>query len=179
MDARVRYTLKRIEDEFLELLKTRKLSEITVTELCKKCEINRATFYKYYLDIYDLSDKLIDNLVQKNMNTRIDCDNLTRFSVNLLNQTKQFYKKWAPLGSENGNPELWNKLAEVHYKKLNPLMKEHFKNISGDKLDDAVLFFASGSEAIISNWLKNGCDKPAEEVTDLLVKLNSLAKYYK
>ena len=53
-DARVRYTLKVIEDSFLELLGKKPLTKITVTELCQTSQINRATFYKHYLDIPDL-----------------------------------------------------------------------------------------------------------------------------
>lgn len=51
-----------IEKAFLELLQTREISQITVSDICKKSELNRSTFYANYLDIYDLADKIRDKL---------------------------------------------------------------------------------------------------------------------
>ena len=57
-DARVRYTRKVIQDAFLDVLKEKPISRITVKEVCDKAEINRGTFYKHYQDCYDLLDKI-------------------------------------------------------------------------------------------------------------------------
>lgn len=46
-DARVRYTCKVIQDAFLDILKEKPISRITVKEVCDKAEINRGTFYKH------------------------------------------------------------------------------------------------------------------------------------
>ena len=48
MDRRVKYTKKIIKDTFLNLLKEKEISKITVSEICKLSDINRATFYRYY-----------------------------------------------------------------------------------------------------------------------------------
>lgn len=57
-DARVRYTKMMIEKSFVELLKTKPLSEITLKEVCALAEINRSTFYRHYKDIYDWRDQM-------------------------------------------------------------------------------------------------------------------------
>ena len=57
-DARVRYTRKIIQETFLDLLKDKPISKITVKEICDKAEINRGTFYKHYQDCYDLLEKI-------------------------------------------------------------------------------------------------------------------------
>ena len=57
-DARVRYTRKVIQDAFLNILKEKPVSKITVKEVCDMTEINRGTFYKHYQDCYDLLDKI-------------------------------------------------------------------------------------------------------------------------
>ena len=51
-----------IEKAFLQLLQTKEISQITVSDLCKKTELNRSTFYANYLDIYDLADQIRDKL---------------------------------------------------------------------------------------------------------------------
>lgn len=64
-DARVRYTRMIIEQSFLELLREKPVNKITVTELCEKAQLNRATFYKHYLDIPDLMEKIEEDLFAK------------------------------------------------------------------------------------------------------------------
>ena len=58
MDRRIRYTKKIIKETFLNLLEEKELNKITVSEICRISDINIATFYKYYLDLFDLFDKI-------------------------------------------------------------------------------------------------------------------------
>ena len=62
-DARIRYTKMRIKDALFELLKTKNLHKITVTEICEVAEINRSTFYVHYLDVFDLFDKVEEEIL--------------------------------------------------------------------------------------------------------------------
>lgn len=64
-DTRIRVTKKMIKESFIELLKTNPLNKISVTQICKKAEINRVTFYKYYQDVFDLYEKLVDELIEE------------------------------------------------------------------------------------------------------------------
>ena len=43
-NKRKRDSINRIETAFIELLQTKELNEINVTELVKKAEVNRSTF---------------------------------------------------------------------------------------------------------------------------------------
>ena len=72
MDRRVKYTKKVIKETFISLLEEKDLKKITVSELCNNADINRATFYRYYLDIYDLYDKIQDEFVTELKNIIID-----------------------------------------------------------------------------------------------------------
>ena len=53
-DARVRYTKMVVKSSLLELMQTKPVAKITVTEICEKAGINRATFYSHYSDPTDL-----------------------------------------------------------------------------------------------------------------------------
>ena len=64
MDRRVKYTKKVIKETFLNLLETKDISQITVKEICEIADVNRATFYRYYLDIYDLLEKIEEDLIE-------------------------------------------------------------------------------------------------------------------
>lgn len=62
-DRRTRYTRQTIKDIFLEELKTHPYNKITVTELCKKAEINRGTFYLHYYDIDDVLNDIFEDFL--------------------------------------------------------------------------------------------------------------------
>ena len=65
MDRRVKYTKTIIKDTFISLLSSKDINKISVSEICKVADINRATFYRYYLDIYDLLDKIEDDFIEE------------------------------------------------------------------------------------------------------------------
>jgi AcrR family transcriptional regulator len=48
-DRRTRYTRQTIKDTFLELLKQKGFTKITVTEICKNAETNRTD--RFYLHV--------------------------------------------------------------------------------------------------------------------------------
>lgn len=60
---KVTLTKKLFKATLVELLKTTPLNKITIKELCAKSNLNRSTFYSYYLDIYDLLDDLENDYV--------------------------------------------------------------------------------------------------------------------
>ncbi len=63
MDLRVVKSKKNICNAYMELRKNKQLHKITVKELCEKAMINKSTFYTYYEDIFDLSDKIETEIV--------------------------------------------------------------------------------------------------------------------
>ncbi|NLT09633.1 MAG: TetR/AcrR family transcriptional regulator [Ruminococcus sp.] len=64
MDMRIEKTRRSIINAFLQLRSRRPLEKITVKELAALAEINKATFYLHYRDIYDLSETLERETVQ-------------------------------------------------------------------------------------------------------------------
>lgn len=56
-------TQKMIQNAFVELLQEESFREVTVTQIAKRALINRQTFYNYYLDKYDLTEKLTTEML--------------------------------------------------------------------------------------------------------------------
>lgn len=65
MDLRIQRTKAAIREAFLELREKKPIEKITVTELTKLANINKATFYLHYSDIYALSDEIEDSLIDE------------------------------------------------------------------------------------------------------------------
>lgn len=87
-DRRTRYTRQTIKDTFLELLKQKSFTKITVTEVCKNAEINRGTFYLHYYDIYDVLSDIFNDMTQDMLTT---VDHL--FCLNQKNCSYPFCQK--------------------------------------------------------------------------------------
>ena len=62
MDRRIRKTRAQLRQGLAELLKEKSLKEITIKELVEKVDINRSTFYLHYTDIYDMMEKIENEL---------------------------------------------------------------------------------------------------------------------
>lgn len=54
------YTKELIQKAFVECLDEMPLGKISVTEIARRCEINRNTFYYYYSDIYAVLNEILD-----------------------------------------------------------------------------------------------------------------------
>lgn len=67
-DLRVRRTLKAIRNAFYELVLEKNYSDISITELTEKAEINRKTFYLHYSSLEDLlkevEQEVTDNILE-------------------------------------------------------------------------------------------------------------------
>ncbi len=74
MDLRVVKTKKNIRDAFVELRKKHSLDEIKVNALCEKAMVNKTTFYNHYQDIYELSDELEAEVLDRFFNNFTDVD---------------------------------------------------------------------------------------------------------
>ncbi len=83
MDNRIEKTKRSIYDAFIELRAKKALEKLTVKELCELAQINKSTFYVYYHDVYDLSDKIENEIVSevvKNFDSSmIDTANFSKY----------------------------------------------------------------------------------------------------
>lgn len=64
MDLRIEKTKCAIRNAFLQLRSKKPLEKITIKELSALANINKATFYLHYHDIYDLSETLERDVVK-------------------------------------------------------------------------------------------------------------------
>ncbi|MDE5620302.1 MAG: TetR/AcrR family transcriptional regulator [Ruminococcus sp.] len=67
MDLRVEKTKRSIINAFLNLRSRKPLEKITVKELAELAQINKATFYLHYHDIYELSESLEREVIESSL----------------------------------------------------------------------------------------------------------------
>ena len=64
VDKRIRRTKKILTEALIEILKEKNVMDVTVSELAKKADVTRTTFYQYYRDPVDMLEQLQDEIAE-------------------------------------------------------------------------------------------------------------------
>ena len=70
MDLRIQKTRQNIFQAFIELREKYPLEKITVKELTERAQISKQTFYLHYRDMYDLSERIEQSMIQEMLKER-------------------------------------------------------------------------------------------------------------
>ena len=65
VDRRIRKTRDTLKRTLAELVREKDLRDITVRDITEKADLNRGTFYLHYKDVYDLMEKMEDDLISE------------------------------------------------------------------------------------------------------------------
>ncbi len=156
-NRRKRESIDKIEGAFINMLQSKEINKISVTDICKETGLNRSTFYANYIDIYDLADKLREKL-EKDFDSvftqNINRDAETMFRHIYENQI--FYKTYFKLGYDN-----------QHQAYIYDTVRAE-NEFSGKYINYHIEFFRNGLNSIIKMWLANGCRETPEEMAEIL-----------
>src|SRR5579862_8584332 len=61
-DLRVRRTRKLLQQAFIELTVEKGFAALTVSDITERAMVNRSTFYRHYLDKYDLLEQFMNEM---------------------------------------------------------------------------------------------------------------------
>ena len=171
-DARVRYTKMVIIQSFVKLLKEKSVNRITVKEICSMAEINRATFYKHYLDVYDLLNKIEEQFLSE-LNEVLNArehntlkDTLTFIMVSF----KAEEEVYSSVASPNGDPAFPKKVFDACYQFVRPHAAD-LKHLTEAQREWMYCFTAYGCNGILIKWISNGMKEPISEVADFAEQL--------
>ena len=172
-------TATKMDLALISLLKKKPFEYITVSEICETASVNRSTFYLHYETISDLLDEttryLLDDfrsyfptdtidLVCCNRNELVFvCDKyLTPYLTYIKNHKEVF-----------GTAITHNKIL-----KFEDVHKRLFDNIFNPILDRfhyssntrqyVMMYYLNGINAMVLEWLKNGCDKSIAEISEII-----------
>ena len=178
MDRRTKYTKKIIKDTFIDLSSEKDINKVTVSEICKIADINRATFYRYYLDVYDLLDKMEEEFVDAVKNAYMINDNdnqpLSHYVLALLKMCYENQKLAKILFTSTGKPYFLNSILQETYNKCSVRWKKERPDISLDDIEYATVYMFNGTLGIVNYWIKSDFDKTDEEVANII---NDLVYY--
>ncbi len=154
-------TRESIEGAFIEFLQKKEISEIKVSDICKKTGFNRSTFYANYMDIYDLADKIRDRL-EKEVYELYENDlfyNCGRDYLKLfchIKENQMFYNTYFKLGYDSR-----------HIVDIDSISRNQ-EGVPPEYLDYHIEFHKAGLNAIIKEWLAVGCKEPPEDMVKII-----------
>lgn len=150
----------------------RPVSKITVREICEGTGINRSTFYAHYQDVFDVVEKVEQQIAK--MTGEAFINNLPKEDwmhagfVNLfafIREYKEFYLLYL---EDSRRMRAIEMLIEPHQEKLGSVDPKTLGYSSREEMAYAQDFFAAGAAALLYRWLKNGCKESPEELYAIL-----------
>ena len=154
----------KIKKAFIELLQTKEITEINITDLVKLAGVNRSTFYVNYLDIYDLADKvkeemfhdLLDLYKEEAQEHKHSYDYLKLFTH--IKENQLYYKTMFKLNFDFMN------YYDSHLEESDSI--KYYGTTKN--MDYHIEFFKAGMAAIIKKWLFNNCKESPEEMVEII-----------
>lgn len=155
---------ERIESAFITLLQYKDINKIYVTDIIKIAKVNRSTFYANYIDIYDLADKIKENMYkdvlelykEEAIKKEHSYDYLKLFKHIKDNQI--YYKTMFKLNFD------FTDYYDYHLEKEEAL--KYYGTTSN--IEYHIEFFKAGITAVIKKWLFNNCMESPEEIMEII-----------
>ncbi len=161
-NRRRRQSQEKIEKVFVELLQTKEITQISVSDICKCTQLNRSTFYANYNDIYDLADTMrkkleqnVAELYENDVNNKVNSNDYLRL-FNHIKDNQLFYKTYFKLGyDEKHTVNLYDISAACKF-------------FNDKYIEYHIAFFKAGLNAMIKKWLEDGCREAPEQMEEIL-----------
>ena len=165
-------TAVRMDKAFLELLEKKDFAYITVKEICEKAGVNRSTFYLYYNDIYDMMEKIQQEIYSVFVDTVVrfksdfkDIESFETYCLRFLEFCKENYRVCRFITRNDCNNHLAEKI-KLAVRCVIPDSAGHFPE--NDPRHYLTTFAISGMLATILEWMNNGMKIPTEDMARFL-----------
>jgi len=176
-------TAIKMNEALIAVLETKPFEYITVKEICEKACVNRSTFYLHYENTRDLLDETTRHLLD---------DFLSCFPVDTTNIANQFAdcelsglnfiseKYLYPyLSYVKDNSMIFSTvLTHTNLFGFDRIYQRMFEHIFDPVLDRfhysvgdrkyVMMFYLNGLNAVVVEWLKDGCSKPMEDISNII-----------
>ncbi|RSX49484.1 TetR/AcrR family transcriptional regulator [Bifidobacterium callimiconis] len=193
-DRRVRRTRTRLTEALLELMKSKPVDRITVTELTERADVNRVTFYSHYGNVRALLDTVMDEVTvscRSRIETHADqiiAGDFLPLATDILTYVDEHEQVFSVMVSSAGEV-LFNRLADDIRDVCNRVVDPVSQAVesTGERLGDAELrraemirdyqfdYIMGGIMNVVRNWFAGGRREPIEFVAAILASTTRAA----
>lgn len=183
VDRRVRKTRKQLREGLARLLEKKSIRDIKVKELVEEVDINRSTFYLHYSDIYDMLEKIEEELFQEIQDAMqahpISADERSRAFIcemfQIMEDNRAICKA---LCGPNGDMAFVARMEEVVGSQAVQVIEPLFK-IEKKQLRYSYAYCLNGCVGLIKVWLLEDGKETPEQMANIMYTMvsNSLNGY--
>ena len=169
-------TRANLREAFWELYAERPVEKISVREITDRAGYNRATFYLYYHDVYELLEEIeetvlgnIERLVNERLlkGDKLDFSQHMGLILRLAGRSRDYTRV---LLGPHGDPAFSRRLKEI----ISPLVDRFF--LPAAELDEQARrvvreFYLSGILATIRTWTAEENPMPIDQLIQLVVRI--------
>lgn len=142
-----------IRQSFLSLLKEQAVDKVTVADICRLAEINRATFYRHYENQYGILHELEWDLLGQ-VPAPQEGQSPGEVMAGAVQGLREKAEEWKQLLVPNADPGLSAKLYRF--------LSERFP---AEKDNTDHRFLLHGLSGLLTDWMTGGFQEPAEKMT--------------
>lgn len=156
-----------IEDGLIELMLHKPFDEITVTELCCSLSLPRRSFYRYFRDLPDVLDSLLEHTFQDMMVSPHPM-RMEEFEANF-----RYWRDHQRILDALGRSRMVQKLHEYTARYTDVSTIRNYLR-PGEKLEmsrEASVFVITGFIALVIDWHADGFRKSPEDMARIAWKL--------
>ena len=173
-DHRTRVTKILIRKAFTDLLKKKPIQSISIKELCEAAQINRGTFYTHYADIYDLLEKMEEEMMedfQKALEPLLSMEPEGLTPVKITTGIFQCLKENADICTvtlgDFGDKEFALRLINLGREKCVETYSRYFETATPKQIEFFYAFVSAGCIGLLQKWLAEGMVTSAEEIAEM------------
>ncbi len=176
-------TAKKMNDALLFLLEKKDYSYITISDICKKANVNRPTFYLHYENMSDLFEEVIENSSKSFFEHFKDTQKIQEAEIESMDSENlelvkdEYLIPYLSFVRENRN--LFKTLSKhQNLFHMDSLKREAFQTFTSKILNRFHVdekyqeyyfdFYVNGFEAILFRWCRNDCNLEIREVASLI-----------
>ena len=167
-------TRANLREAFWDLYARMPIEKISVRQITDRAGYNRATFYLYYHDVYELLEEIEDRLLtglKRLVNDRLMQGETLDFSQHMgliLSMAQEYRGFFEVLIGEKGDPAFVSRFKEA----LAPLLERFVLPSEGLGPQEARIlleFYLSGIVAAVSTWLSEEEPMSIDQLITLIV----------
>lgn len=170
-DHRTKVTKMLIRRAFTDLLQQKPIQNITVKELCVCAGINRGTFYTHYTDIYDLLQKMEDDMLEdftRALEPLLSSDAQALTPVKITTGIYQCLKDNADICTvtlgDHGDKAFALRLVNLGRERCMETYSKFFGDASPKQIEFFYAFVSAGHIGLLQKWLADGMTAAPGEI---------------
>ena len=182
-DLRVRRTRKLLMQALIDLTIEKGFSAITVQDIANRAMVNRATFYRHYLDKYDLLDQYMNEVyeltaAQEELSSVQTHDagsgNPPVGLVSMLEHVQMHADFYRVMFGAKGDLAFMRRIQQYSEMRLRSLLPGNGAKLKSQSppLDLCLSYLSHAGVGVMAWWLKDGQSYTPEQVAAWLNQLN-------